>query len=238
MSPTDEPASESNYVIDGRRIAMPAVVRDASSATAMFLVPRAAAQALIPGDAFVATEAAPDLTQLVLGFVDYRDNDLGDYHEAMIVFFVRPRNAPEAPEGTFIYALPVDQAFTCEAGRRIWGFPKTIETIDIAYAGERATGRLEMDGRHVFTLSVPTPADGLDAGEMELVTYSYADGPRATAFRQGGATAVVDGAAVSLELGDHPLADALRGLGLPTAPLLATWTEAMHGSFAAPRPLE
>ena len=216
---------------------MPAIVRDASSATALFLVPRDAVQTLLPGDAFEATEAAPGLTQLVLGFVDYRDNDLGDYHEVMVVFFVRPRADPTAPEGTFIYRLPVDQAFTCEAGRRIWGFPKTIEKIDIAYEGERVLARLVMDGTHVFSLAVPRAAAGDDIGDMELVTYSYADGPKVTEFRQGGATAVIDGAEVVLELGDHPLADELRGLGLPAAPVLATWTESMRGAFAAPRPL-
>lgn len=229
--------SDTTYAIEGRTVTMPAVVRDASSATAMFLVPRDAVAKLLPGDAFVPTEAAPGLTQLVVGFVDYRDNDLGDYHEAMVVFFVRPANDPEAPEGTFLYRLPVNQSFTCEAGRRIWGFPKTVESIDIDYSADRATCRLTMDGEHVFTLSIPRSADGIDAGDMELVTYSYADGPCATAFRQGGPTAILDANDVRLELGTHSLAEELRSLGLPGQPLLATWTEKMHGSFAAPRRL-
>jgi len=215
---------------------MPAVVRDASSGTALFLVARDVAQGLLPGDDFEVSEAAPGLAQMVLGFVDYRDNDLGDYNEAMIVFFVRPKASPEAPEGTFIYKLPVDQSFTCAAGFEIWGFPKTVESIAIEYASGRATCRLTMAGQHVFTLSLPRSASGEDTGEMEMLTYSYAAGPVATAFRQGGATAIADGAAVELELGTHPLADELRRLGLPTAPLLATWTEHMRGSFAAPRP--
>jgi hypothetical protein len=230
-------AAQTSYTVQGRTVPMPAVVRDASSGTALFLVPADAVQRLLPGDDFVVSEAAPGVTQVVLGFVDYRDNDLGDYHEAMVAFFVRPRADPAAPEGTFLYRLPVDQSFTCEAGRRIWGFPKTVETIAIDYAADRATCRLEMDGVHVFTLSLPRTAAGEDGGEMDLVTYSYVDGPAATAFRQGGAIAMIDGAGVSLELGSHPLADELRGLGMPAAPLLGTWTESMRGSFAAPRRL-
>jgi hypothetical protein len=39
---------------------------------------------------------------------------------------------------------------------------------------------------------------------------------------------------VKLALGDHPLADALRGLGLADAtPLLSAWSEHMTGSFGA-----
>jgi len=39
---------------------------------------------------------------------------------------------------TYIHRLPVDQSFTCAAGRGIWGFPKTIEQIEID-AGGRAS---------------------------------------------------------------------------------------------------
>lgn len=230
-------AAQSSYTVQGRTVRMPAVVRDASSGTALFLVPADAVRRLLPGDAFVVSEAAPGLTQVVLGFVDYRDNDLGDYHEAMVAFFVRPRSDPAAPEGTFLYRLPVDQSFTCEAGRRIWGFPKTVETITIDYTADRATCRLEMEGEHVFTLALSRVVGDEDGGELDMVTYSYIDGPAATAFRQGGAIGMVDGTAVTLELGSHRLADELRGIGLPAAPLLGTWTESMHGSFAAPRRL-
>jgi hypothetical protein len=39
---------------------------------------------------------------------------------------------------------------------------------------------------------------------------------------------------VKLELGDHPIADELRALGLPEAPpLLSAWSEHMRGSFGA-----
>lgn len=226
-------------VVSGRRVAFPVVVRDASNATAVFLVDRSRAQALLPGDAFEVVESAPGLTQVALGFIDYRDNDLGDYNEAMVVFFVRPAAAPTASEGTFIYALPVNQEFTCRAGREIWGFPKSVETIAIDYDGERATCRLEMGGALVFEMSLPMAAAGTDMGTMEMVTYSYRAGSAvATSFRQGGETSFPDPATVELTLGDHPLARTLRSLGLPSTPALATWTARMNGAFDQPRVLE
>jgi hypothetical protein len=232
------PTSSPRYVIQGRTVTLPAIVRDASTGNAIFMVSAATAQRLV-GDGFEVVEMAPGLTQLILGFVDYRDNDLGDYNEVMIIFMVRPRGAPPETAGTFIYKLPVNQSFTCEAGCTIWGFPKSIEQIDIEYHSDRATCTLVMGGQHVFTLTVPR-ATAADAGapDMEMTTYTYLDGPTALQFITGGAAAVSSGAdGVELTLGSHPIADELRSLGLPTAPMMSTWMEHMHGSFDAPRKL-
>jgi len=226
------------YEIQGKTVSMPAVVRDASAGNAIFLVSSSAAQKLV-GDRFEVVEMAPGQAQLILGFVDYRDNDLGDYNEVMIVFMVRPKGAASEPEGTFIYKLPVDQSFTCEAGCTIWGFPKSVEQIDVDYAGDRVTCRLAMGGKHVFTLRVPrAKAEAADAPDMEMTTYTYLHGGSAVRFTTGGGTAVVAGAeGTELTLGDHPLADELRRLGLPADAMMSTWMEHMHGSFGAPAKL-
>jgi hypothetical protein len=226
------------YVIQGRTVTMPAVVRDASAGNVIYLVPAAAAQALV-GDAFEVVEMAPGQTQLILGFVDYRDNDLGDYNEVMIVFMVRPKGSTGS-QGTFIYKLPVNQSFTCDAGRTIWGFPKSVEQIDVTYAADHATCTLVMDGQHVFTLTVPRNAAPAEtpAADMEMTTYTYLDGPTAVRFTTGGATAVgAGGKGVELSLGPHPLAEQLRALGLPGPAMMSTWIEHMHGTFGAPRPV-
>jgi len=228
------------YSIQGRTVAVPSIVRDASSGVAIFTVPLVAAQRLIGGDAFEAVEMAPGQTQLVLGFVDYRDNDLGDYNEVMIVFMVRPRGTTLAA-GTYIYKLPVDQSFTYEAGSKIWGFPKSLEAIDVHYENHRVTCRLGMDGEHVFTLTVPRAAiDDAPQPDLEMVTYTYLDGrPQAVPFTSGGkGTAMSMGSdGVELTLGTHPIAEELRSLGLPMPAFMSTWTEHMSGSFGAPRPL-
>lgn len=222
-----------SYVVRGRTVTLPCVVRDASSGTAIFAVPAAAAQRLLPGDAFEIVETEPGRTQLLLGFVDYRDNDLGDYHEVMVIFFVRPGGAPLESQGTFIYKLPVNQSFTCEAGRLIWGFPKTVDDIDVDYHDHHVTCRLAMNGEHVFTLRLPRVADGVETPDVEMTTYTYLDGPCAVPFVSGGTSALVPGGG-TVELGTHPLAAELRGLGLPCTPLMSTWMEHMHGSFGQP----
>jgi hypothetical protein len=228
------------YEIQGRRVKLPVEVRDASSGNAMYQVDAAAAQALIPGDAFQVVESAPGQTQLLLGVIDYRDNDLGDYNEVAIIFFVHPRGGSAEQAGTYIYKLPVNQSFTCDAGCTIWGFPKTVDTIDYSYDDAKATCRLEMDGQHVFTLSLPRgSAAGGAAGDTAGPTYTYINGvPHRTTFTTGGDTVVSPGDdGIELSLGSHPIADELRGLGLPKPALMSTWNEHMRGTFEVPEKL-
>jgi hypothetical protein len=226
-------STSDSYEIQGRTVTIPAVVRDASSGSVMFMVDAAVAQELIP-DAFEVVEAAPGQTQLTLVIVDYRDNDLGDYDEVGIVFFVRPAGKPDADLGSYIYKLPVNQSFTCEAGCRIWGFPKSVEEIDLSYASESATCKLTMGGQHVLTLTVPRGGEGSTA-DTAAVGYTLIEGvPHQNEFVRGGTgeQTVPGGEGVTLELGDHPIADELRSLGLESAtPLLSAWSEHMRGSF-------
>lgn len=228
-------AAAETFQIQGREVILPCIVRDAGSGNAMYLVPAEAAQKLLPGDAYEVLEVAPGQAQLILGIIDYRDNDLGDYNEMAIIFLVKPRGAGADAAGTFIYKLPVNQAFTCEAGCTIWGFPKSVEKIDMTYTEATVSGRLEMDGQHVFTLTVPRGQAESPAGdETQTPTYTYIAGtPHATAFSTGGANALnAGGEGVVLELGDHPLAGELRGLGLEGAqPVMSVWNEHMTGSF-------
>ncbi len=235
-SAIDSSAKVASYAIQGRTVTMPCLVRDAASASVIYLVDAGLAQRFV-GDAFEVVEMMPGQTQLILGFVDYRDNDLGDYDEVMIVFMVRPKGTSQG-DGVYIYKLPVNQSFTCEAGCTIWGFPKTVEDINIEYTPTGAKCRLEMGGKHVFTLSLPRdPAASGETPEMEMNSYTYLDGGSVLPFSSGGSGShlVAGGEGVELTLGDHPIADELRELGLPAAPILiATWVEHFHGSFGVP----
>jgi hypothetical protein len=231
-------STQASYRIAGRTVTMPCVVRDASAGTAMFEVDAAAARTLVP-PTFEIVETAPGRCQVVIAVIDYRDNDLGDYLEVGITFFVTPAGDPGAEAGTFIVHLPVDQEFTCEAGRTIWGFPKTVEAIDLAMGDTSATCTLRMDGRLVLRLTLPRGGRD-DLPPLPMVTYSLIDGvAHRTSFSQGGTGAQVlaGGDGVRLELGDHPVAGELAALGLPAPAQMSTWTEHMEGTFDTPEPL-
>lgn len=225
--------------IDGREITFPMEVPDFNAATVLWTVPAAAAAALLPGEAFEIAETAPGVTQFVLAACDYVDNPWGDYDELNLGFLVRPVAGPPERVGSFVYRMPVNQAFTCEAGNRVMGFPKTVEGIDVGYTGSHATFRLTFAGEHAFTLTVPRAAPLGAPERIETESFSYLDGvPHATPLSMDMGTGVVDPADVVLELGSGVVAEELAGLGLPaTAPDLCTWGEGLSATFQLGRPL-
>jgi hypothetical protein len=144
-----------------------------------------------------------------------------------------PGESGRKPAGAFIHQLPVDQSFTCEAGRTMWGFPKYLAGIDIAsFTSGAGCCELHHDGAEVLTLSVgaglpvPSRASALDAfscadGVLRRTRWSLdASGSRG---RPGGAV---------LTLGDHPVADELRSLGLPRRALMSGSLRDVRMEFA------
>ena len=80
----------------------------------------------------------PGRAVVVLMLMHYVDGDLGQYYEYGTNVMVNPpgSTAPAGPRalqsaGAFIHHLPVDQAFTLEAGRKIWGYPKVMADFTI-----------------------------------------------------------------------------------------------------------
>jgi hypothetical protein len=226
-----------SYDVAGRTVELPVQVRDASAGTALFEVDAAAAVALLTSDAFEVAEVAPGRAHFAVVVVDYRDNDLGSYREVGLTLFVRPRSGGD--DGTFIVRLPVDQPFTCEAGQAIWGFPKTIEQIDLTYAADSLVCALVMDGELVLRIRLPRGgSDELPA--MPMTSYTVRAGvPCATRFEQRGTGTqmVFDSSGVELELGTHPVAKELASLGLPGPAFMSTWTEHVQMTFGEARPL-
>jgi hypothetical protein len=234
------------YTIEGREFRLPCEVRHASAGSATYLVPSAAARELLPGPDIDIAEVLPGRGLCSLAIIDYKDNDLGDYNEVSVAFFVRPRGSSAGIPylgnwidmaggrlGVYIRHLPVNQSFTCEAGCRIWGYPKTVQEIDFDYLPERAECRLVQDGEHALTLSVPRGGTRT-MPPKELVNYSYIEGvPHVNRATQGAEGFGFHMGGAELTLGSGPIADELRGLGLPRGALMTTWMERMYGSFGA-----
>jgi hypothetical protein len=209
-------------------------VTDFNAATLLYSVPAAAAAALLPGDAFEIVEVAPGVAQLIVAACDYVANPWGDYNELNLGFLARPAGAPADVIGSFVYRMPVNQAFTCAAGNQVMGFPKTVEQLDASYtkASASASFRLTTADGFALALTVPRAAATGAPERIEAVSYSYLDGkPYGTTLSMDMGTGYVDPADVVLELGSGPIAEELRSLGLPTAPDLCTWGESLSATF-------
>ncbi len=225
------------FEIQGRTVSFPVEVRRARMANAVYTVPAEVVEPLVDPAFEVAADVHGAAT-VVVGFVDYIDNDLGDYDEVMLATMARTRGPQPEREGTFIWRLPVNQAFTCEAGVRMLGLPKTVEDIEVTRTDAATTCTLRSDGQLVLRQTFPTLAD-VEGVPMPTPTVclSRIDGtPAVSVSEPTGSLRMAFGAAgYALELGDHPWADELRALGLTDAvPTVVTVCDDWASTFQRP----
>ncbi len=244
---TDYPSVE----IQGQRVSFPVEVQEASSGVAMFFVDVAVARSFLPDRKLDVLEVFPGKAVLTISAIDYKINDLGDYNEVAIAFFVREADEKSrlpylgdsssilrAQAATYIRHLPVNQSFTCEAGSKIWGFPKTVEEISFEYEDQRVFCRLVMDGKPVLKCTFPRRGTG-KLKDSVLSTYSYIEGVlHKTSFVSGASGMGQFLSGTRVELAQHPIADELRRLGLPKRPFASVWIEKMHARFDPPQKVE
>ncbi len=245
MTATTTAEQPETYTILDRQITLPNVVRDATAAVAFYLVSASAAQKLIAESGLRVAQILPGKTVCTVGTINYKDSDLDAYHELALTFFVhepgsRPLPLISAMLGmargslsAYVHWLPVDGELTCEAGRKIWGFPKFVTQIDIETEGDVERSTLTVDGQLVLTQTVKM-GGSRSFTDRKQIAYSLLDGivsripsdmsAEDLGARIGGAT---------LELGSHPMADELRSLGLPKKALFSTYMGKMSGRFYA-----
>jgi len=221
------------YRVQGHEIATPVEVRDASSWFATFAVPANAAQQLIAYSGLEVLRPVPRRALVSLAFVRYVDSDLGPYHEVAVAVLVRAPGTGRRP-GALIHQLPVNQAFTMEAGRSIWGFPKWMANIDVVTTPRSATCTLWHDREHVLTLTVGRGVP-LPARVPPVDAYSWCGGTRRRTrweMEPHGVRSRPTGAA--LVLGDHALSAELKALGLPRPAVATTSIDSVRMRFGPP----
>lgn len=226
----------STYDVLGSTITTPVEIREARSWFSTFAVPFRAARDLI---AYSGLEPAPlpaGRALVSLGFVRYVDGDLGPYHEFVVAVIVRPPGSTDRKDtGAFIHQLPVNQPFTCAAGRDIWGFPKFVTDIDIDEGVRRDTATLLVDGALAVRLSI---AHGVRTRvpDTNLDAYSWSDGTlRCTPWRLDGEGARGRPGGARVELGSGLIADELRVLGFPRRALMAGTMRRVRMTFGDAR---
>ncbi|QPG72599.1 acetoacetate decarboxylase family protein [Mycolicibacterium mucogenicum] len=218
---------------------MPVRVRKATQHMAMFSVDADAAQRMIDYSGLQVCRYRRRRAVAVLMLMHYVDSDLGEYYEYGTNIMVNPPGSDASglralqSAGAFIHHLPVDQTFTLEAGRSIWGYPKVM--ADFVVRDEKNFGfDVTIDGRFAvgmdFRPGFPVPAPSKPQAPP---TYSHLDGltretvgvmrPSGVRYRPGG---------VTVRLGDHPYAQELAALGLPKRAMLSGSADNVDMTFA------
>lgn len=226
---------------------MPVRIRKADVHTAMFLVDAQAAQRLIDYSGLQVCQPRPGRAVVNLMLARYIDGDLGQYHEFGTCVMVNPPGSTArgwralGDAAAFIHHLPVDQSFTLEAGRSIWGFPKIMADFTVREHG-RFGFDVSADGAHIagieFARGVPVPSMFTSRPQV-LKTYTFAEGTtrevpwemrvRGLRGRPGGAT---------LRLGDHAYAEELASLGLPKRAMVSGSVGHVEMTFGDAQPLD
>jgi hypothetical protein len=236
--------SVSQHTIAGTVLTMPVRIRKADQHSAMFSVPAAAAQRLIDYSGLKIFEYLPGRAILLQLLVRYIDGDLGKYHEYGTAFMVNKPGAEGPRKGglramgkaaTFIHRLPVDQEFTLEAGRTIWGYPKIMADFNVR-EGRKFDFDVSADGQLIagieFSPGLPVPMPAA----QDLTTYSHLDGvtrETTSQMRSSGTRTRLGGARI--RLGDHPYAQELASLGLPKRAMMTQSVANVEMSFGDAR---
>jgi hypothetical protein len=233
--------------IQGHEVSLPVRVHDAAVGSATFTGDVDAIGRLLP-DGLVPFVWRPGRGVVVIAFVRYRSNYLGAYDEVAVCLAARRAEEGVSPTvaglrdprardvGAYIAHLPVSEAFSRDAGVGIWGYPKTLDDLDLRFSDRVAGGRWSRDGQEILRLRVPW-GGSRPVPETQLATYSMLDGRvHETAFTTSGDGLRAGPGGARLELGTHRIADELRGLRLSRHALFTSSIREVRGSFGAPRP--
>ncbi|OKH82835.1 acetoacetate decarboxylase [Mycobacterium sp. ST-F2] len=232
-------STPSQHTIAGTVLTMPVRVRKATQHMAMFSVDADAAQRMIDYSGLQVCQYRPRRAVAVLTLMHFVDGDLGQYHEYSTNVMVNPPGSNASglralqSAGAFVHHMPVDQAFTLEAGRNIWGYPKVMADFNLR-GGKNFGFDVTIDGQFAvgmdFRPGFPVPAP---SKPQQSPTYSHLDGitretagvwlPSGVRYRPGG---------VTVRLGDHPYARELAALGLPKRAMLSGSADNVDMTFA------
>jgi len=211
----------------GVRIGLPVRYYDWSVIMAHFPVPTTTVRKLLPTNKLKPAQLMPGTAILSMVAMEYRRiADVAPYNEFGImvpVLYEPTANIPGLPLlfphwfkrfGLYIHHLPVTTQAAYDFGVEIWGYPKILAEISFEDVGRVRRCRLRAEGKDIVTLEVKKLATR--ARPMNFYSYTVKDGQllRTLLQSQGQVGIARFRGGASYTLGDHPIAEELRALGM------------------------
>jgi hypothetical protein len=226
-----EARSEEVVLSTGVRIRLPLRYYDWSWINAFFPAPVAKVRRLLPSGKLKPILLAPGITMVSLSGFEYRKSDLNPYNEFAVAIPVQYEplvNIPGLPLllhpalspqwyrkfGMYVHHLPVTTQLALDSGVEIYGYPKIIAEISFEETGGMRRCRLRAEGKEIVVLEVKKSAT--KARSMSFYSYTVKNGQllRTLIQTQGQYCITRFPGGASYTLGDHPISEELKALGM------------------------
>jgi len=222
-----EPVQQIRTTTAGYECPSPVFYYDMMSVSAMFATPLDRVRSLLPSERLHPLTIAPRKAVTAIGFIEYRDSDIGPYNELTIGFPVTiDRRAPmligmlrgmKTGSASYVWHLPVTTEIARDLGIAVAGYPKILADITIDDDDEWIHCRAAAAGQEILNLSIRKPktkrvnrrwpSDILTTRERFVQRT-----PAVSNVRHMGASMKADDA--QLETGDHPIGAEVDSLEL------------------------
>jgi hypothetical protein len=220
-----EQLSQMPNEVGGHRFCSPTFYYDITTINAIFLTPLKHVTSHLPSKQMKPLRMSPWHGLTVITAFEYRDSDIDPYNEVSISFpvtigktapvLIGAMSALKEPTA-YVWQLPVTTEIARFGGVEFFGFPKFIAEIEFQRDEGWVRCHLAADGQDILTISARQI--GTRQGERSRMHALTVRGDRILRSeviinpRQQGVSRRADD--VRLELGDHPVAEELRGMKL------------------------
>jgi len=211
----------------GVRIELPIRYQDWSAIMAHFPVPEAAVRNLLPSSRLKPVLLVPGTAILSMVAMEYRQIiEFAPYNEfgIMVPVLYEPKvSIPGLPllfphwfkrSGLYVHCLPVTTQAAYEVGTEVWGYPKIVAEIVFEDIGQVRRCQLRAEGKYILTLDVEKGATGFSKINFHSYTVKGGQLLRTLIQTRGDFNIARFRGGASFNLGDHPIAEELRALGI------------------------
>ncbi len=177
----------------------------------------------------------PGRAIVVVGAFYYINTSIGPYGEIPVgipVVWKKP-SVPFLPAllekyypgfGIFVLHLPVTSIVPRDAGRGVWNYPKFVADMKFRNTPEFISVEMEESGEYILGLRVDKRGP-IVRDNRPLVTYTEKDGKiiKTVIPVKGAYMTCMRSGAGRLDLGDHPVAESIKMLGVRPRPILTRY---------------
>ncbi|GLY99912.1 acetoacetate decarboxylase family protein [Actinoplanes sp. NBRC 103695] len=219
------------WEIQGETVTLPVTIKDARITVAMFTA-RAEDARRVLGGTPLRPLAVAGRAVTVLMLIHYPEWALKSYDEVAVGLLTRG--------GLHIVDLPVTGAFTREAGEDLWALPKWLMGADLEFAADRTSVAVRDGATEVMRAVVRAGRLRLPFGVRAwMPVRSYLErGAQANRLLRGRVPLRLSGirlgrSGCEMRLGDHPMAERMRALGMLGRPFLTITAQRWGGPLGS-----